>query len=179
MKMDRDNYSRVTSVLSQYGPDFSMVANLDYYADRGTRVHDACMDISLGKWTPIDKDIRGYVDSFKRWFENVDEVVLAEERLYSDIFKISGQPDLICRLKNDKRIVLVDYKSPLSYHRVWSVQTGGYVLLVEEDRGIKVDRWGTLRLRKDGGIPLWNESPPDSIMAFISAIRIHNYMNAV
>jgi len=178
--VSREDYTRVTSILEPYGPDFSQVRDIDFYADRGSRVHYVCSMIARGLFAPVDKDIRGYVDSFNRFFDTVDKVLLIEERLYSDKWMVSGQPDLVCTLKYDPRIIIPDYKSALAYHRVWDVQISGYKVLYEENYpGQEVKRWGSLRLRKDGSVPKFRDADPGGVLAFYGAVNIHHFMHKI
>jgi hypothetical protein len=177
--MDRSEYPRVTEIVRPYGPDFSHVSDLDFYADRGDRVHHACSTIARGLFAPIDRDITGYIASFRRFFATVDRIFVIEQRLHSGKWKFTGQPDLVCTLKHDPRVIIVDYKSAVSYHRVWDLQTGGYKVLVEENYDLKVERWGTLRLRQDGSRPLFKDAGAGSVVAFLGLLQAHHYMHGI
>jgi hypothetical protein len=186
----------VTQITKPYGPDFQYVKDIEYYQERGQLLHAICAAHAKGKWYPgYPDDLGGYLDSFRRWFELVDKVLLTEEYLESSLWGFCGTPDLVCTLKNDDRIVLVDYKSPLAYNRSWDLQTAGYKILVDEwlskrfigeitysgTVGIdvklpNVERWGSLRLREDGGVAIFNEARPESVRAFLGALEAQKYM---
>lgn len=168
----------VTTIIKPWGPDFSHVKDLDFYAARGTALHSACTAHVQGLWCPVDDGIKGYFDSFLRWYELVDDVIMVQRRLISKVWGYTGEPDIVVTLKNDPRLVLADFKSPLAYSRGWSLQTAGYVVLFEENvtDGIKIDRWGSLRLREDGGVAIFNEADPGSKAAFLCALRVYKYM---
>jgi hypothetical protein len=191
----------VTQITKPYGTDFSHVKDLEYYQERGQKIHAICAAHAKGEWCPWSSDNRGqqqgiggYVDSFRRWFELVDKVLLTEEYLESSLWGFCGKVDIVCTLKNDDRLVVPDYKSPLAYHRSWDLQTAGYKILVDEwlakykcnDIGLAVVskynqvpaamRWGSLRLREDGGVAIFNEARPESVRAFLGALEAQKYM---
>jgi hypothetical protein len=171
-----DNPS-VTEILKPWGPDFSQVPNIEYYQDRGDRLHNLCTGHALGIWVVPEEDIEGYFNSFRRWFDLVDEVFLAETRLTSNTWGFTGRPDLVVRFNNDPRLIVADLKSPLAYHKVWALQTSGYKILFEENfPGLEIERWGSLRLRKDGGVAIFNEATQEDVRAFIAATIIHKHM---
>lgn len=185
----------VTQITKPYGPDFSHVKDLEYYQERGQRIHAICDSYVSGRWIPSYPDeIKGYIDSFWRWFDLVDKVLLTETYLESSLWGFCGTVDIVCALKNDDRIVVPDYKSPLAYHRSWDLQTAGYKILVDEwlaryklnDVDLAVVskynqvpaamRWGSLRLREDGGVAIFNEAPPESVRTFLCALDVQKYM---
>lgn len=168
----------VTEIIKPWGPDFSHVKDLEYYSERGTMLHSACTAHVLGTWCPVDASIQGFFDSFLRWFDLVDIVFLVQKRLQSSVWGYTGEPDIVVALKNDRKLLLADFKSPLAYHRAWAMQTGGYKVLYDENdtSGPKIDRWGSLRLREDGGVAIFNEAPEDSVAAFLSALRVYKFM---
>jgi hypothetical protein len=98
-----------------HGPEMHRVSDiLSPYVDkqwfdessriRGVEVHRACAAIAKGLWAPPLSLHHGYVESFERWFhDNVEEVVLVEERLECPELGFTGQPDLITRLKQGWR----------------------------------------------------------------------------
>ena len=167
----------VTQITKPYGPDFSHVKDLEYYQEQGQQIHAFCKAYAKRLWFPFHSDyIDGYLDSFRRWFDLVDKVLLTEEYLESSLWGFCGTVDVVCTLKHDERIVLVDYKSPLAYNRSWDLQTAGYKILYEEKHNDKVERWGSLRLREDGGVAIFNEARPESVRAFLGALEAQKYM---
>lgn len=147
-------------------------------AERGTAVHEACAMHAQGMWSFVTPPaIVGYVDSFRRWFDKiVGEVLLVEERLFDEANGYCGQIDLLVSTKGGE-LWLVDLKSPVTLSKSWRVQIASYKNLVEIN-GHKLDRAGSLRLRKDGGIPAmdWYEgSAAQDFNIFLSALNCFRF----
>lgn len=146
-------YDRVTDVLSPYksfdGVDRTVLANA---AARGALVHTFCELYALNLLieTPPDH-VKPYFESFKLWFDTwVDKVVVAELRINDPEFRISGKFDMICKLKYSDNLVLVDYKTPLTYDKTWEMQLAAYRLLVHRNTNMRVDRTLCLKLDSEG-----------------------------
>ena len=157
--MIEPDYVSVTQVLSPWS-DFSRVRPevLHAAALRGTRVHAIAAAILKGHYVPQpDPDIRGYVESFRRWVDLMAPVVVAVEPLWvCPVLGIQGHPDLVAVLKGDYYPTLIDLKTPVTKLRTWRLQIAGYQLLAEAN-GIKVARVASLRLDAGGGLPKFNE----------------------
>jgi len=178
----KENHVRVTTILGMY-TDFSTIpdAVLKHAASRGTEVHQICAAIALGMWIPaISAECKGYVDSFKRWFELVDEVLMVEERLYDHTFKFTGQVDLVVKLRGDKSPRVVDLKTPITKGRTWFAQIAAYNRLAEVDRGFLCKNSGTLRLSPAGRVAKFdNCNPPtEALAAFLGALTSYNYFKS-
>jgi len=66
----------VTQVLQPFA-DFSGIRPevLEAAADRGTRVHSACLAKAAGAWSkPLPESEVGYYESFCAWMNNVESV---------------------------------------------------------------------------------------------------------
>ena len=175
-------YVRVTEILGQY-TDFSRIPGpvLEHASARGTEVHAICSAIATGMWVPsISEECHGYVDSFRRWFELVDEVLLVEERLYDRTFYYTGQVDLIVRLRGDKSPRVVDLKTPITKGRTWAAQIAAYNRLAEFDRGILCRNSGTLRLSPHGRTAKFDpcNPPAEALAAFLSALTAYRYFTS-
>lgn len=112
----------VTTVLQPF-MDFSKVPPemLAAAADRGSEVHSICASIAKNLWViEVPESCVGYVESFVGWFDSmVEEVILAEERLYDHDLGFHGMPDLIVRLRGDKDLSLVDLKTGKVVQPTW------------------------------------------------------------
>ena len=178
-----DDYIRVTQVLSPYN-DFSKVPpqRLKEAQIRGTAVHDFCELYALSLLIePVPLEYKIYFDCFVNWFEEyVEEVINAEERIYHPELRFCGKYDLLCRFKGDKRIVLVDYKTPLNSHRAWQLQSAAYFLLLRDIRKVDVQRRITLRLSPVGNPAKVNEytNHERDIAMFLDALRLHFFFNS-
>jgi hypothetical protein len=169
----------VTEIIEPW-VDFSKVppATLKVAGERGTAVHEACALYAQGiPALSIPPEISGYVESYKRWFDQlIDEAILVEERLFDYASGYNGQLDLVARTKGGENW-LVDLKSPVTLSKSWRVQIAAYKNLCEK-HGIKVDRAGSLRLRSDGGNPKmdWYEgSAAKDFNIFLSALNCHRF----
>lgn len=129
---------------------------LAHAADRGTRVHRICAARLQRLWTPpVDPECAGYVLSFEAWAGCIEDVALVEGALKADGF--CGHPDMIVRLKGDDALTLIDLKTPAGVSKSWRLQLAAYWRLANAN-GYDVRRVMSLRLRKDGGRPIVNES---------------------
>jgi len=170
----------VTQVLSVYS-DFSKIdpRTLEAAAQRGTDVHKACAAIAQGLFPVVPEDIDGYVVSFRRWFENVEVVELVEQHLEDPTFMYHGTPDLVVRLRGDSAPRLIDLKTPISKGRLWSAQIAAYERLFTVNYGEQCQHSGTLRLRRDGKPPVFDEYRHTAydLQAFLAALTAYrNFM---
>lgn len=173
-------YPRVTSIIAPWsGLDKVPEATLQYAADRGTRVHEICARIAAGEFVmSIDKDILGYVQSFRKWFDSqVAGVLMCEERLNDEVLGYTGQIDLVVMLK-EGIVTLVDLKTPVMFYPTWKMQIAAYRNLLQKE-GILPERTGSLQLHPEGKTPRmkWYEDSAADFNAFLSALNVHNYIN--
>ena len=174
------NLPSVTECLKPF-MDFSKVP-LDVLAAaaaRGTEVHSICACIAKKLWVfNIPEFCTGYVNSFRGWLDSmVEEVVLAEERLYDRSLGFHGMPDLICRIKGDPGLTLVDLKTGKVVQSSWEVQIAAYRHLAIK-AGYPVHRILSLRLSADGKPPIINESTKgmDQLFnVFVSALNCYRH----
>lgn len=149
-------YTRVTEVLLPY-KNFDNVLDhvLKGACDRGSLVHDFCELYALNMCIQSPpEEVKPYFESFTKWFdEYVSDVLLTEERISDPELFLTGQFDLLCKIKGSDEVVLVDYKTPEIHEISWRLQMAAYSYLLRERRGIKVDRRISLRLDKEGKPP--------------------------
>jgi len=152
------------------------------YLDRGTAVHDAAHAYISGRYVaPLRADWRGYVDSFKRWADEVQpEVVSAEDRLVDAISGFCGQPDFIGRIRGRFGVGLIDWKTSLAVSKWHRLQGAAYRHLAK--RAGKLTKWGgNLRLRHDGKMPIFDSWPEDyriDYQRFQCAMALFKYFNS-
>lgn len=175
-------YTRVSSILRYYN-SFEGISpeTLAHAAQRGELVHHYCYLYAHNCLieSPLDY-CKGYVESFKKWFDlTVDKVVSAEERLYSDHLMVTGRYDMIVKLKGDDNITLIDLKTPASVSPTWGAQLAAYELLLQQHKGITIDRSMVIRLQKDGrGVQVIEYYKNQGhLSAFISMVQIYRYIN--
>jgi hypothetical protein len=169
----------VTTVLSVFS-DFSRIDPrvLQAAAERGTEVHKICSAIATGLHVPaIPEDLQGYVASFRQWFRNVETVELVEQRLEDPTFMYHGQPDLVVRLRGDSAPRLIDLKTPASLGKLWAAQIAAYNRLFYVHTGQKCHHSGTLRLRRDGRPPIFDECRhgESDLHAFLCALTAYRH----
>lgn len=170
----------VTQVLQPWS-DFSMIpaAVLEAASVRGTAVHDVCATIARG--LPVVNEpitVKGYVTSYRRWFDLVvDRVLLVEERLVDTDFGYHGEPDLIILAKHGE-IILVDNKTPLQLLRAWQLQCAGYWNLAAK-KDITPDKCGSLRLDPNGGIAKmqYYDNSLNDFNLFVQALNLYRFFN--
>jgi hypothetical protein len=173
-------YPSVTQVLSVY-QDFSMVPEhvLTMASERGTRVHAICASIAQGLFVSqriITPDVEGYIESFKKWFKYVEEVVFVEGELVDSELGFLGHPDLIIRMQGDQFLTLTDLKTPAIIGKTWRAQCAAYKHLAMHK--FKIKRTGTLRLKQNGGFPIFDEYSDTifaDLAAFMSALNAWRY----
>lgn len=147
---DNAEYTRVTEILSPFsGLDRVPKAILKNAADRGTRVHKVCEGIvqGLGDWD-VDTEIIGYVNSFKKWYNENRKVLALERRFYCSELMITGQVDLIIEDPSGGCII-IDLKTSSKESKTWKLQGSAYAYMARKHgfdvKGIHfihLDRYG-------------------------------------
>ncbi len=147
-------------------------------AARGTAVHAACEAVAANlPAIGVSPEHWGYVNSFFAWFANVEEVVMTETRLYDYTLGYHGQFDLLCRMRGDKFLSLWDYKTPDKTAKTWPAQIAAYRHLGEVNNLPSISRGGTIRLRKNGTLPIVNDFSKtyrQDWNVFISCLNVYN-----
>lgn len=159
-KNTKENYTRVTTVLYP----FSGLEKLDadivaHAADRGTRVHKICEGIMEGLGElGVDDETRGYVESFKKWWEKGHDVVMMEQRFWDKDLKITGQVDLIIRIPEG--LAIVDLKTSRKPSPTWEAQGSAYAYLAKK-AAHDIQKIYFLHLNKAGREAKIHEYPVD------------------
>jgi hypothetical protein len=155
---------------------------LEIACDRGQEVHRLCVGYAKCLWVGEGfPKFLGYYNSFTRWFdEYVEEVILAEERLYDPVLNYDGEPDLILVIKGDSLPSLWDLKTPVQPAKSWRPQVAAYRHLAITDRKLEIGRVGCIRLSPEGRPPILDESTDTVFLdfnIFRSALNIYHYFN--
>lgn len=174
------NLPSVTRIIGPWA-DFSGIRPevLAHASARGTAVHAACGALALGLWVPpVDEEVAPFVWSFQKWFPVVVEVVAVEVELIDLALGYCGHPDIICRIRGDKALALIDLKTPASKSPLWKAQLAAYKHLARR-AGYDVQRVGSLRLKRDGGMPIFDEymDSATDLAGFLAALSAHRYFN--
>jgi len=170
----------VTQVFSSYvswdhiRPD--VLANA---AVRGSRVHDALADEMNGDFVIVDEEIKGYVDAGRAFLKMVDETILIEQRLISDLHQFTGQVDLVCLIKGDTRLTLVDWKTATVVQKSWGLQLAAYKHLVDANNfNLKIGRLMTVRLKKNGTYQIEEYSNPAYLFSvYLNVLSSYRFFN--
>ena len=174
------NLPSVTSIIGPWA-DFSGIKPevLAHASERGTKVHGACAALAMGLWVPpVDEELAPFIWSFQKWFPVVEQVVAVELELVDEALGFCGHPDIICRIRGDKGLALIDFKTPASKSPLWRAQLAAYKHLARK-AGHDVQRVGSLRLKRDGSMPIFDEyrDSATDLAGFIAALNAHRYFN--
>ncbi len=174
-KKTRENYTRVTNVLYPFSGlekiDQSIVAHA---AARGTKVHQICEGIMQGLGEiDVDEETKGYVESFKKWWELGHEVVAMEQRFWDDDLELTGQVDLIIRVPEG--LAIVDLKTSSKPSKTWPAQGAGYAYLARKS-GYDINEIYFIHLNKWGWLPTIHQYVvDDSFFLAIFRVYLHFY----
>src|ERR1700733_9062991 len=130
-------YPRVTEILKPFsGFDYVSPTILKRAAARGSSVHALCAGIAKGAWLPdsmIDEELKGYVDSFKKWAKaQVKEFKIIEKRYCDEVLGFTGQVDFVL-VGTDEEIWLVDLKTSSHKNKTYPLQMAAYVYLLNKN----------------------------------------------
>uniref|UniRef100_A0A6H2A1M9 PD-(D/E)XK nuclease superfamily protein n=1 Tax=viral metagenome TaxID=1070528 RepID=A0A6H2A1M9_9ZZZZ len=144
----------VTRIISPY-VDYSQVPSnrLEQATQRGKDVHSIIAAIALNLWVPkIPEECKGYVESFKGWFDKyVEQVVYVEHELVDTVYRFYGHIDFYGKIKKIGCGV-IDWKTPILQEKAWRLQMAGYERLVTY-RGKHIDVVASLQLDPNGRLP--------------------------
>jgi hypothetical protein len=171
--IDSEKYTRVTEILYPFsGLDNVNELILERAATRGTRVHAICESIicGVGEWD-VEDSLKGYVDSFKKWWGDGKEVVLMEKRFFCDELMVTGQIDLL--LKTDAGLVVCDLKTSSKQSRTWQVQGSAYYYLAKQ-AGYDIQGIQFVKLNRYGHAAKVYDYSPD-IPFFKKCVDVYKY----
>ena len=92
--------------------------------------------------------VQGFIQSFERWADG-KKFSKKPERFYEDEYKITGECDQL--YFEDDRLVLVDFKTPVSESKTWMLQATAYSFLAAAN-GYNLKRLEFIQLCRKGGI---------------------------
>jgi hypothetical protein len=179
--MSYSNPTGLVSVTEAFSPyisfDFVSQQVLAAACDRGSRVHDAVAQDLAGEFFAMDIDIAGYFAAYQQFALNIDEIVVIEKRMQSDQYQYTGQVDLVCRMRGDSGLTMVDWKTSVAASKSWSLQVAAYAHLAEQE-GIKIDRTIAVQLGREGNFKV-NEyrDLAKNFNRFLSALTTYQFFN--
>ena len=143
-----------------------------FYLIRGTLVHQATalLDRNDLDEASVDPQIRGYLESYKRFLKEtgfLPEVV--EVPRFNPTLRYAGTPDRVGRLSGEG--LVLDLKTGVSRPRWHKIQTAGYVLLSPEHP----EKRAALYLGGDGTFSLVEHTDPHDSQVFLAALTVHRW----
>ena len=139
--------------------------NTKYFTDecriRGTAIHACCASHIQGLYFPkLKPEYQGYMDSFKEWAdENIEDVILVEERLVDEDLGYCGQLDTVLELKDHEKPCIVDWKTGKTLQKSWILSIAAYAALEARRQQLGIDAYDciSVRLRCEQKPPLVHE----------------------
>lgn len=173
----------VTQILAPIRPDFSAIPPQILEAKRrlGVAVHLAT---ELDDTDDLDDDatsetVMGYVRAWRRFkTDSGAEVLMTEQRLYSERFRFAGTLDGVVRVRGGD-VYLVDRKTSATMHASYGVQLAGYQMLLDDSMPGKggLLRKG-IRLDSDGRYKVFSYDSPNDEGCFRALLAVHNWIGA-
>lgn len=176
----KKGFTRVSDLLRPWN-DFSHIPShiLERKKEIGTNVHDRISAEEEGFFLSLTQEEEGYYESYKKWREKEEGVVLSvEKRFYWEEKKLTGCVDAI--FENEKEIFLVDYKTSAAPHiKTWSLQAGFYYMLAQQNDIPCSSSFFFINLKKDGKFPLVKKIIVDSYILKVcdALLTAHQYFN--
>lgn len=169
----RKSYLRVTHILYQFSGMQNINADvLAHAAERGTKVHKICEGIMAGLGEiGVDEETWGYVESFKKWWNQSIEIVEMEKRFWDDEICLTGQVDLIIR--TPEGLDIVDLKTSSQPSKTWPAQGSAYAYLAKKS-GYDIKKVIFLHLNKHGKEPKIHDYPIDDSF-FLAIYRVYKH----
>lgn len=169
------------------------IDNLVRASIRGIHIHAYCTAHAKGLFmAEIEAEYQPYVNAFIEWCdENIKRVLLCKTRLYDDVKRFSGEPDMIVEMNNGRR-ALIDLKTTAAASKSWSVQLSAYDHLCRLN-GYEYDDIFVMHLKKKyqkkreenceslplevAAICLMQENVNESWDLFTSALNCYDYFH--
>jgi hypothetical protein len=125
----KEGYTRVTDILAPFsGIDKIPEDILRNAAERGDLVHRLCEGIIEGLDVDIPDHLKGYVDSFRQWYDSLSVEFLPHPgRWYDEQNLITGKCDHVYKEKGI--LTIVDLKTSAKEALTWRLQGTFYASL--------------------------------------------------
>lgn len=177
-------YDRITEVLTPFtGIEFISADILENAAQRGTEVHKFIEGVLKGWEFHVEHGtIKPYIDSFRTFWEKSNHAfeggkIILEERLYCDKHRITGQADVIIKMKD--RTYIIDWKTSSAPQKSWHLQGAAYKYLCEVNGYSNVDDVLFVKLNNDGKAPSLHKSSEhkDNLETFFKCLDLYRWFN--
>jgi hypothetical protein len=179
----------VTRIISDVGKHWLSFDNvppdrLAFACQRGSDFHRLAALHAQNLWIDeVPESCVGFFHSFTEWFDEfVEEVVMVEETLVHPTLHYTGTPDAIVRIKRDKGLTLIDWKTPRALSKSWRLQLAAYKSLADANGYLQsLERVASLQPHPDGGrarFEGYTKSLTHDFAVFWSGLNWWKYFNA-
>ena len=171
---------RVTEILKSYSGFVNVPHDiLQRACERGTKVHALCANIADGAWIDVDtinEGLKGYVRSFNKWAEKIEEYEIIEKRYTHELLGYTGQVDFVAKIQGAR--FLVDLKTSAKEQKTYPVQMGAYRELLANN-GIDVAGCILVYLDAKGDYPKENvlKDTGTETQVFMAALHCWKYFH--
>ena len=155
-------------------------SNMSQAGHVGSQVHEMIENyIHKGTVPEIHNDlIKKSFNKFKEWYDNQKglELVFTETKVLSRIHKYTGTLDAL--FKKDNEYIIYDWKTSSGIRDSYYVQLYLYVMALEEQLDIKINKGVIVNCTKQGKLNI-AEFPVNSEMqdVAISCLKLHRFLN--
>ena len=167
---NKSKFPRVTEILGKY-VDYSMLP--DGCRERGIALHGWISAYLKGNFLIKPKEVKEKCENIQKWIDiMVGEIIINETRFEHEVLGYCGKPDAIIKIKGEKTLMLVDWKSSQAVFPTYFAQLAAYKELlrannIEAKRAIIVPAISPVKIiEKDLQQPL---------QAFLAALTAHKY----
>lgn len=178
----------VTMIISEVGKhwlNFDAIPPdvLERACIRGSDFHRLAALHAQNLWIDeVPESCAGFFKSFTKWFDEfAEEVVMVEQTLVHPTLNYMGTPDIIVRIKGDKGLTLIDWKTPLALSKSWRLQLAAYKALADVNGFLQsLDRVASLQPHPDGGrakFQGYTKSLTQDFNVFLSMLNVWRYFN--
>jgi ATP-dependent exoDNAse (exonuclease V) beta subunit len=155
-------------------------SNMNQAGHVGSQVHDMIENYIHNKTIPeIHNDLmKKSFNKFKEWYDLQEglELVFTETKVLSRIHKYTGTLDALFKKNNE--YIIYDWKTSSGIRESYYVQLYLYVMALEEQLDIKINKGVIVNCTKQGKLNI-AEFPINSEMqdVAISCLKLHRFLN--
>lgn len=148
-------YLRVTHALKPFS-DLKGVPKeiLQNKGDIGTKTHLVIEDFIKGEIALPESDTVGYFQSFQKWWDSMNPLVVESEMRRTDDAKmLTGCIDAVVKFQGKDEAIIVDWKTSANESPTWILQGHLYHYLLSQNGIVTSPRVLFIKLDKKGGDP--------------------------
>lgn len=126
----RASYARVSEIIGKQTESEMRQIPIDKLVNasiRGHKIHAYCTAYMKGLCVfDVPESLLPYYNAFVEWADaNIQSLLLCTTRLYDDVKRFSGEPDMVILMKNGRK-ALVDIKTNAIPTKSWDIQLAAY-----------------------------------------------------